>query len=293
MSNTKKAIRGDITAMKFIKEFVIANEEIAAINMRKIRNAVVNRRDFVAELTQLYNEVKLNYKKELERLLSGRRGNKSSLINLIRKNDKTALVLLSTNTSLFGDIVKNTYVLFKEYFEREKCDAVIVGRTGKSIFTADKPGVPFSYFDFPDTYLDNKLLKAIVMDIIQYQKVIIFHSKFQTLLSQTPTAFTISEIQQDRPNSAPQLKYIFEPSLEKIIEFFEKEIFSTIFEQVMHESHLSKFASRMVTLDKTTLNINKGLTGLYKKQRILQHEMSNKQQVNMVARMIMWSRRPA
>lgn len=276
--------------MGYIKEFVISNEEIAANNMRKIRHAVVSRRDFVAEITRLYNEVKGSYKKEMDDFLSGKKRKNESLLKLIKKNDKTACVLLSTNTNLFGDIVKNTYSLFKEHYDKEKGDVIIVGKTGKKIYEEANPGAAYSYFDFPDTYLDNKLLKEIVMKIIQYGKVVIFHSKFQTLLRQAPSAFTIAEIQQDNSGKGPVVKYLFEPSLEKIIEFFEKEIFSSIFEQVMHESHLSKFAARMVTLDRTTLNIKKGLEVLYRKQRFIKHEVVNKQQVNVVSRMIAWKR---
>lgn len=290
MSDTMKTIKGDIQALKYINDFVISNEEMAANNMRKIRNAVVSRRDFVAEITQLYNDVKACYKKELSDFLSGKKHKNTELFKLIKKNDKNVYVLLSTNTSLFGDIVRNTFNLLKEHETNGKGDIVIVGKMGKKIFEAERPGASFKYFDFPDTYLDYQLLKTIALHIIQYSKVVIFHSKFQTLLRQTPTAYTIAELTKESGGGAGQIKYIFEPSIEKIIEFFEKEIFTSIFEQTMHESQLSKFAARMVTLDRTMLNVKKGLVTLNKKRRVVQHELMNKQQINVVSRMIAWNR---
>ena len=38
-----------------------------------------------------------------------------------------------------------------------------------------------------------------------------------------------------------EIKYFFEPSLEKVISFFEKEIIAAIFEQEVYESLLAKF----------------------------------------------------
>ena len=290
MSNTKRSIVKDIEAMGSIKDFIVAHEEIAANNMRRIRDAVVSRRDFLKELTTLYNEIKASYKKEFEELTAHVRDPNKAKLNYFKKNSKTACVFFSTNTGLYGDIVKTTYALYKDYLKREKADAVVIGKTGKKILEEDAPGLAFAYFDFPDTSMDNELLKPIVLDIIQYEKVIIFHSKFQTLLHQTPTAFVISENELDSHNNDSQLRYIFEPSLEKIIEFFEKEIFSSIFEQTMRESHLSKFASRMVTLDAASENIKRNLSNLFSKKRHVEHQLENKAQLNSLSRMVLSKR---
>jgi F-type H+-transporting ATPase subunit gamma len=286
-----KGIAKDIDAMKAMKEFISVYEEIAANNMRRIRDAVVRRRDFLAEVTKLYNEVKTSYKKEVEGLSKRRKNSKGTQFTLLKKNDKTVCVFFSTNASLYGDIVRNTYALFKDYLGRETSDVVIVGKVGKRVFEEDNPGVAYTYFDFPDMSMDQALLKPIVLHIARYEKVVIFYPKFQTLVNQTPTAFVISESKIDTTVSEAQTKYIFEPSLERIIEYFEKEIFSSIFEQTMHESQLSKFASRMVNLDAATENIKKRLFEFELKERLLQHQMINKQQLNSIARMVMWTRR--
>lgn len=285
-----KGTANDIEAMKSMKDFISVYEEIAANNMRRIRDAVVKRRDFLLDLTNLYNEIKRSYKKEVELVMSKKK-NSASQFNLLKKNDKTVCVFFSTNASFYGDIVRSTYALFKEHIEREKSDAVIVGRVGKRLFEQDKPGEAYKYFDFPDTSMDMSLLKPIILHITGYEKIIIFHPKFQTLVKQTPTAFVISESKIDSSGESAQNKYIFEPSLESIIEYFEKEIFSSIFEQTMHESQLSKFASRMVTLDAATDNIKKRLSDVEFKQRLLQHQTRNKQQLNSMARLVLWRKK--
>lgn len=290
MINSKKAIGADIDAMKSMKDFISVYEEIAANKMRLIRDAVVKRRDFLAELTSLYNEIKTSYKKEVELFLSKKNPRASSL-SFLKKNGKTVRVFFSTNASFYGDIVKNTFALFKEQYDREKSDVVVVGKTGKRFLDIYMPGAEYTYFDFPDMSMDMKLLKPVVLHIAAYEKIIIFHPKFQTLVRQTPTAFVISESTSGASANVPKNKYIFEPSLDRIIEYFEKEIFSSIFEQTMHESQLSKFASRMVTLDQATDNIKKRLSKLELKQRLWQHQVKNKQQLNSMTGMMMWKRR--
>lgn len=285
-----KGTANDIDAMKSMKDFVSVYEEIAANKMRQIRDLVVRRRDFLAELTSLYNEIKISYKKEVDYLLS-RKSIKASNFSYLKKNGKKVSVFFSTNASFYGDIVRVTYALFKEHYEREKSDIVVIGKVGKSLLDINMPGVPYTYFDFPDTSVDIKFLKPVVLYIAAYEKIIIFHTKFQTLVHQTPIAFVISESMSDTSTKNPQNKYIFEPSLDKIIEYFEKEIFSSIFEQTMHESQLSKFASRMITLDQATENIKKRLSSLEYKQRLWQHQVKNKKQLNSMAGMQMWKRR--
>jgi len=291
MIDSKKSLIIEVEGMNSIKDFVIANEEIAAQNMRRIRDAVVSRRDFLVEITQLYKQVRRSYKQEVQNILAHMKKPSVSLQGFVKKNDKTVCVLLSTNASLYGDLVKNTYSLFRETLGEKKVDVVIVGKVGKRVFEEENPGVEYKFFDFPDTTIESDLLKPLILHIIQYETVVVFHSKFETLVRQTPTAFVISESSSDASGSVPEVKYFFEPSLENVIEYFEKEIFSSIFEQTMHESDLSKYAARMVTLDAATDNINEKLSQLVFRQKLLDHQKKNKDQVNALSRVLLWSKR--
>ncbi len=291
MSNVKQEIDSDINAMVFFQDFIDGHEEIAVNNMRKIRSAVINRRDFLSEIVQLYKEVKRSYKREVEMLLSGKKKIKNSPINLFKKIDKTVCVLLSTNANLYGDITKNIFNLFKDFILKEKSDVVIVGKIGKRFFEIEAPGSPFTYFEIPDTVTENTLFQPIVEHIIQYEKVVVFHSRYETLLEQKPTAFVITERQLDTAENKIQVRYLFEPSIDKVTEYFEKEIFASIFDQTMNESQLSKFASRMATLDTASENIKKALKTLYLKKNQIHHQTVNKQQLNSIARVAMWTHR--
>src|SRR3989344_4940029 len=79
--------------------------------------------------------------------------------------------------------------------------------------------------------------------------LLIFYEQFNNVISQSPIVTNISGDPLPWEKGGPQAKYFFEPSLEKIMEFFEKEIFASIFQQTIFESELAKFAARMVSLD--------------------------------------------
>jgi F0F1-type ATP synthase gamma subunit len=77
--------------------------------------------------------------------------------------------------------------------------------------------------------------------------------------------------------------YIFEPTLEKILIYFETQIFSSLFAQSMKESQLSKYASRFVAMDKASSNTKEEIKKLdFEKNRII-HNNFNKKQLNIMA----------
>ncbi len=289
--NSPKEIGNDIETMRAMGDFISTYEEIAANNMRRVRDAVVKRRSFLEEVTKLYNEIKMSYRREVERLMVSNKSTIDSQFGLLKKNGRSVCVLFSTNASFYGDIVTKTYALFKNSWVEMQGDVVVIGRVGRRVFEQDNPGVEYTYFDYPDTKMDPLLLKPIILHIAAYERVVIFHTQFQTLVNQTPRSFVISESKLDIPTGEVSHKYIFEPSLETIIEYFEKEIFGSIFEQSMHESQLSKLASRMVNLDSAVGNIKKKMGDLNFRKRLLDHLARNKQQANAMSRIFMLKRK--
>lgn len=281
-SNNRKSIINEIDSLRLLNDFIQANEELAANNMRRIRDAVVKRRDFLKELIEIYNDVRLSYKKKIDELI--KRGSlRPGSFGMIKKNNKNLYMFLSTNTGLYGDIVRRTYKAFKDKFSSGQSEAMIIGKIGKHMFEEDFPGVNFKYFDFPDNKIETSLLKPIILEIINYEKVVVFHAKYMTLIEQQPNEFVISETKINEGNRDDRIRYLFEPSLDKIVNYFEKEIFGSIFEQTMQESGLAKYAARMVALDQATENIKRSLIDLNFRNRLIKHRTENKQQINSLA----------
>lgn len=295
MANNKE-INQELQSLSTFQLLVDTYEEIAATRMRRIRASVVKSRDFIAELAKIMDEIKASYKREVEQLTKEKKKN-SSGIQFRKQNGKTIALLLSANTGLYGSILSATVNSFIEYVNKNNCDVAIVGRYGKTAFENRNPGKQFLFFDFPDQRFTPEDMKQILSKILDYSNIYVFHGQFVSIVKQEPTMTAIStekaeEVEQPKTQAENlrKNKFIFEPSLEKILAFFEEEIFASLFEQSIHESELAKFASRMVTLDKASQNIKDRVKRVEFMKRLTNHRTMNKKQQDSLGSMLLWKK---
>lgn len=282
-----KQIDSEITSLENIHNLVQTYEEIAAGRMQKVKTSVLVSRDFLSGLDEIFQQVKFSYRKELESMKEGKGGTPN------RRNGKTVSVLLSANTGLYGDIVQKTFDKFLAEVQENDSEIVVVGKIGKSMYeaTQERLGLrDFTYFDLSDNASRPEDFEEIISHIVKYEKVIVFHGKFQSILSQVAIAESLTgDMPETKKKAAEQNMYIFEPNLQDIITFFESEILASIFEQAMHESNLSKYASRMVNLDNAVVNISESLEAAKFNKKRIKHRLLNKKQLSMISSMSLWN----
>mgnify|MGYP001559644244 FL=1 len=285
---TKKETVREIDFLNTLKEILETYEEIAATRMARIRTSVLGSRDFLLEINAIFQQVKSSYQTQIEMVMRKKGIKDPTKLTFIKRNGKTLYIFVSANTGLYGDIIKKTYDVFIDNLKKSPGDVVILGKLGVEIFKADKIAIPYTYFDFPDNKIDNAILKKITDHIIQYEKVLVFYEQFNTVISQSPIVTNISGDPLPWEKGGPQAKYFFEPSLQKIMEFFEKEIFGSIFQQTIFESELAKFATRMVSLDYATDNTKDRLREVILQKNRIKHQEDNKRQLEKFASMKLW-----
>lgn len=289
---TKKVLEGEINNLVGLNNMIQAYEEIAAGRIRHSRESVLTNRDYIDELNVIFQEVISSYKKQVEELLKNKKKKKLGELTFMNKNGKTLYLLISANAGLYGSLVKRTFDLFAENSNTPNSDKAIIGRLGLTMWQQTKNRDKYFYFDFPDQSVDDGELKKILDFIVSYEKIIIFYGRFQNLVSQEATFSDISgnTKPQESTNNQPSIKYLFEPSLVKILEFFEKQIFASIFEQTMRESQLAKIASRLTTLDQASENISKKLALVTEEKGRTLHRQQNKKQLETFASRRLWGR---
>ena len=300
--NYLKNILIQIEDLTGIKDIVGASEEIASMKMREIRNKVLLSRDMNDELTEIYREVTISYKNQIIRLLQEKKGKKvvdqiqASNMALKVGNGKLACVYLSANSGLFSNILEKTYSEFKTYL-KEHTDAVpiIIGEFGKRLFSDDFPNREFLFYPLAENKTSEESLKKVTQDLAEYSNVIIFYARFESMAQQNTTVLDVSgqnpitpQNQQGEQSPLPAVHYLFEPSLEKIIIFFETEIFSGIIQQTVTESELARYASRITTLDMAQENINQQLKTINLAKRFATHRLMNKKQTEALAGVSLW-----
>jgi ATP synthase F1 gamma subunit len=281
-----------IRELSILKSLTSAYAEISSRRMKSTRQDVLSTREFLRALHEIFDEVRRSYHRKVLALSKKRRTAAGEKITFLAHNGKTVAVLLSSNTGLYGDIVRRTFNKFKEDVRSEDPEVTIIGRLGRSLFLEEwGKRKPYTYFDFPDIGLEKNALVKIASHLVPYEKVNIYYGKFKNVVTQDPEIYNVSaetSISEAEEEKGAIVRYLFEPSLEDILIFFEKEMFASLFEQTIRESQLAKFASRMLAMDKAYENIEETLDRMRLTKLKAVHSSANRKQIMLFSSMHLW-----
>ena len=285
---TKKQIEGEMNNLQGLTSMIEAYEEIAATRIKRTRDSVLKSRSYLSEINDIFQQVKSSYRHELDALMKKGKIKDPAKLSFVQRNGKTLSVFISANTGLYGDIVQKTFDLFIKQIENQQTDVAIIGKLGASLFEDYAIKVPYTYFELSDQNLDQEKLQQIATFLLQYERVVVYYEQFQSIVKQEAIMSDISGNLIEENREIEIIKYLFEPSLEKILGFFESEIFSSIFEQTVHESLLAKFASRMINLAQASENTKKRLKYLNFQKEQIKHRDNNRKQLQSISSMSLW-----
>lgn len=282
-----RQIDDEIEDLNGIKTLVQTYEEIAATRMQKIKSSVLNTRNFLESLFEIYQHVKFSHDKMIQKLEKKKQEKKEA------GEEKAVAVLLTANTGLYGDIIQETYNLFKGNFDGEKTDLAVIGDVGRKLVERDKETLDlndYKFFDIPDGTSDPSDFSSLISFIVQYDSVDVYHGKFESLLNQVPIKQNVTgDLPESEKKAIEEAQYIFEPSIESIVGYFESEIMASVFEQSILESSLSKYASRMINLDRAVVNIRERINKTEFKRQRVRHRNMNKRQLDLLSSMSLWN----
>lgn len=288
-------LKQEIETVESFRFLAQAYEEISVIKMQGVRSLVLKTRDFLEGISDVFYDVKSSYKRQIAIIMKKAAKEKKSLqtpLSAFQKNGKSVVVLLSANTKLYGDIVPRTFTLFMETIAKTNDDIVIVGKLGRELFAEADTKKPHTYFEVPDTKIVFEDLKPVVAHIFPYEQVTVFYGKFVNVINQTPTAASISGEKtfatQEEGQPQVQTKFLFEPTLNKVLQFFESQIFSALFKQSVHESQLARHASRIRAMESALENIHDHLASLHGQQKKLRRLLAGKKQNEALSGISLW-----
>ncbi len=280
----------EISQLKVLQTISSVYGQVASLWMSKTRDTVVTSRDYLAEMQQVFLTVFSSYIKKIRQLSNSKKKLGSEKITFLAHNGKKVTVLLSANGGFYGEIIKRTYDKFLEEVRQSDYEVVIVGKQGLASFLIDEPHRPYTYINFPDERTDQDKLLELIQHLVQYDQIRIHYPRYENLVTQEPYVFALSANPYDNLTEQEKARYyLFEPDMETILGFFEQQIFSSLFEQTMNESHLAKSAARIIVMDKAADTIKKRISVIERQEQKLKHQKSNRKQLNRFASMKLWS----
>jgi F-type H+-transporting ATPase subunit gamma len=280
---TKKEVKGEIADLSAIQDITNTYEQVAATRMRKIKDTIVQNRDFYESLSEIYFETQRCYQQSLVR--------EKKFVSKYSNNSGggSVAVLLTANTGLYGKVVKEVYNQFVKDSVNSKNDLVVVGQQGRRWMQDQDPNVKYKYFNLSDgtDNLDEQI-KLIYDYISKYADVVVYHGIFKNIIEQPVTITKITQNTQIKNDEGETLLFLFEPTIDKVLEFFEKQLTNSFFDQTIHESALAKYGSRMLGLDSATQNVSKILQQTRFLSTKMNHTVQNRKQQELVYSSVLW-----
>lgn len=291
----QKQIKEEIISNNNYKLLTRAYQEHAVAQMNFAKYSVFASRKFTDDLEEIFGNVKTSYKN----IIAGKR-----MKNVVKRNGKKALILVTANRKLYGDLLLKICNLFLESVKSSdpnKVDIIIIGAEGKRFF--DKQGInkSYEYYELSESKISLDFLKDVNKNLIYYEDVIVFYGKFNNLVTQTPVQASIaggipdSSIKEEvKPleelKDVKKHSFIFEPSILEILAFFENQVLSILLNQVVQESILARFASRIDAMEQAQQNIERHLKQLTRRERIVKNMDMNKKQLASLTGRSLWNR---
>ena len=293
----RKKVLEDLEALNSLKNLASSYEEIAVIKMQKLKDSVLRTRDFLADLSDVFVDLKASYTREVKELLVKRLEKDQNLLPSLKKNGKTLMVYLSSNGRLYGAVTQKTYKLFMQDLKKPEsagADIVVIGSAGKEML--ENAGVqkhhPYEYFEIPDTNVEVEHIKKLMKKFLQYEAVHVYYGKFGNVIKQTPIQTSITgedifetEVVAPLPRED---RFIFEPTLEKIFHFFETQIVANLFSQTLLENQLARHASRVNAMEEALIHIEEESKVLNQTKNRIKHASQNKKQLETISGVILW-----
>jgi F-type H+-transporting ATPase subunit gamma len=278
---TLKQIEEEIETVSTIKDIVQAYQKIANLRMNSIREKVLKNRKFFVELSAIYQRTKTAY------LYSLKKGwlKKQELSFLQPKKDRIA-IFLSANKAFYGPLILNILQEIQIFSEKNKFDLAITGKVGKTLVKQNDLNIKTFYFQLNDEKPKPERIKKIIEFVKNYKEIIVFHGKYETVLTQTTAISQISGGLPPATKMSETKTYLFEPSAEEILRFFEKEIIATLFNQTILEHQLARYASRIIAMYRATESAKESRKKLILNKNRLQRQNINKEQIELFGNLV-------
>ncbi len=279
-------ISNEIVFVKNLQRLVSAYEEIAVMRIEKVRQNVIAARFFREGLSNVFSEIQLSHQRDIAVQLEKK---KKHLI------PRQAVVLISTNTRLAGSITARVTQSFIKYVNSNDADAVVLGQIGKEYLAQAGFKREIAFFPLLKDQPDMADLKPLVDHILKYQAVTVFFGHFENLVTQKPAQVELgsrqildelSKITSKSPKNIDT--YLFEPSLDEIIRFFNDQIFGTLVKMTMSESWLSLLGSRITAMEQASGNVVKRIHVLEQEHRQAARRLQNTKQRDRLSGITLW-----
>lgn len=263
-----RGLKQELSNMGYMKGILQTYEEIAASKMQIVRADLIQAKNYYDGLSDVSHEIGLD------------------IVSVVGEETViSAMVLLSSNSGMFGDLPERVVAEFAKEIDGKICDVFVIGQMGAKLLRSIDPDRNFQVLNLPNEEFDQNSLASVIEQLRGYRQIKLFYGQFINIVRQIPNSrqlsgeLTLTSLSSDdRFQKERRLKYLYEPSVESVGLKLGKEIFANIFEETTRQSQLAKFAARLMHLDESLSNLEILNIKTYKLKNRWHRKLDNKKQ---------------
>lgn len=232
-------IQAEERSMRTIVSLTSAFESLSSMKIMQTKSKVLISNEFFNEVWNIYKQIRVDAMFNF-----GRHINETPI-------EKELLILITAQAGLTGDIDQRLIKRFREHYDPEKNDIVVIGHHGAS--QLDQLHIPYNlYFDMPKKDYVN--VGPLIMEVRKYRAARVFYQDYISLSQQQIKDLDLSEVVSSMgkiseldlvdDDKITVRNYIFEPSSYSVTAHLETSILKLTLAQFIYDSRLAQLASR-------------------------------------------------
>jgi ATP synthase F1 gamma subunit len=229
------AMQRDFEQIATIEGLTSVFESIASIHISQIKDKVQSSTAFFNQLWGIYSQLRVS-KKETERLS-------------IQHNGRTALVAVTSEGGLIGDIDDRIVHTMLQVYPGGTPDVIVIGSHGINLLA--RRGIKATKaYQLPDLEKGDTV-RPLAELLGGYEHAIVYYQTYVSLMRQDIARIDLFSAVQTlgvESNASDEVissqTYILEPSAEEIISYMESVMLGIALGQIILESKLAQYASR-------------------------------------------------
>jgi F-type H+-transporting ATPase subunit gamma len=257
MANLKE-IRTRISSVKTTRQVTSAMKMVSAAKLKKAQDAILQIRPYAEKLSEVLSSLSANLEME-----------ERSVYTQNRVPEKVLIIAISSNRGLCGafnsNIAKKAIDLARKKYDKQlkngKVDFWAIGKQGEKMLRSYRMPVAGStneLFDNLTFNTANIFVSGVMEEFIRgnYDRVELVYNKFINAASQEQVAEQFLPIvaQKKDRKKVVNLNYLFEPSIESIVEDLIPRSLKIQFYKAMLDSNAAEHGARMTSMHKATDN---------------------------------------
>jgi F-type H+-transporting ATPase subunit gamma len=258
MANLKE-IRTRISSVKTTRQVTSAMKMVSAAKLKKAQDAILQIRPYASKMSEL-----------LSNLSSALESSEGTAFTVQRNPEKVLIVLISSNRGLCGGF--NSYIAKKaiqlaktntyaKQLKAGKLDFMVIGKQGGKVLRSYQfQAVSDKNYLFDNLTFEpvSEVASSLMVDFIsgKYDRIDLVYNRFINAASQELVSEQFLPVLPSTADAHKQHtdNYIFEPSLEYIIEVLIPRSLKIQFYKALLDSHAAEHGARMTAMHKATDN---------------------------------------